>query len=192
MHVIEYSKVLEKKKRTSNSFFLFRDEMRKKVQGNIKMTELSNNASEKWKIMLDDEKAHWEKLYEINREITTDKKVPETATDQNLPASDAYHGYGYLVNEPISSEETSETSYLCGCFLGLDCFYIAVDSPAYDSSDNLNNNCSSSVLKYDCYLTESLEVNDPADTIEELGVEDVDNYYNQDHNYSNPAGEDDQ
>src|SRR3954451_9260744 len=137
MHVIQYSEVLGKKKRKSNPFLLFRDEMRKRIRGNIKMTELSNNASEKWKILSEDEKAHWKKLYEINRDIITDKKVSETATDQNLPASDVYHDYGYLTNELISNEETS---YLCGCFLGLDGFYVDVNSPACDFSNNLNNN----------------------------------------------------
>jgi hypothetical protein len=93
MHVIQYSEVLEKKKRISNPFFLFRDEMRKGIQGNIKMTELSNNASKKWKIMSEDEKAYWKKLYEINRDITANKKVPETVTAQILPASVVYHNY---------------------------------------------------------------------------------------------------
>ena len=66
-----------KKKRESNAFFLFRNEMREKAPKNIKMTELNKLASKKWKKMSEDEKTIWKRRYEINR----DRELPTNTSD---------------------------------------------------------------------------------------------------------------
>src|SRR5688572_2181568 len=61
LRVFQYSKlkILEKKKRESNPFFLFRNDMKRRAPKNIKMTELSKIASESWKKLSEQEKTEW-------------------------------------------------------------------------------------------------------------------------------------
>ncbi|RIA83550.1 hypothetical protein C1645_860760 [Glomus cerebriforme] len=173
MFVFQYSEKPEKKKKTSNPFFLFRDNMRKDEPVNIKMTELNHKASIKWKSMSDDEKAPWRKLYEINRDTTN----TETTINKDIPTSDVH----YIHLGETTYFDPRYICYLCGCLLGtnrencLDCRYTYVNCQIYDSffrnfSNNSNNYYPSFVLKDDCYLTKSLEVND---IIEEPVVEDI-------------------
>ena len=88
LRVFQYSfqsEMLEKRKRESNPFILYRNSIKKTAPKNIKMTELSKMASESWKKLSEDEKVYWKRLYEINRDLlpnTTDKKeFVETAHD---------------------------------------------------------------------------------------------------------------
>ncbi|CAB4441523.1 unnamed protein product [Rhizophagus irregularis] len=110
LRVFQYSfqsetlKVLEKRKRESNPFFLFRNDMREKAQKKLKMTELSKMASDSWKLLSEEDKAKWKRRYEINRDLQqrkedkenkeivdesdlVDKKDPveETTTDSDDP-----------------------------------------------------------------------------------------------------------
>ena len=64
LRVFQYSfqsKILEKKKRESNPFILYRNSIKKKAPKNIKMTELSKIASNSWKKLSKEEKAEWKK-----------------------------------------------------------------------------------------------------------------------------------
>ncbi|CAG8513284.1 uncharacterized protein OCT59_007912 [Rhizophagus irregularis] len=71
LRVFQYSfqsetlKVLKKRKRESNPFFLFRNDMREKAQKKLKMTELSKMASDSWKLLSEEDKAKWKRLIEI-------------------------------------------------------------------------------------------------------------------------------
>ena len=82
LRVFQYSKlkILEKKKRESNPFFLFRNDMKRRAPKNIKMTELSKIASESWKKLSEQEKIEWKRLYEINREIPNQEKRKRGST----------------------------------------------------------------------------------------------------------------
>jgi len=82
LRVFQYSfqsEILEKKKRESNPFILYRNSIKKTAPKNIKMTELSKIASESWKKLSDEEKTGWKRLYEINRDLLP---LP-TSTDKN-------------------------------------------------------------------------------------------------------------
>lgn len=82
LRVFQYSfpsetlKVLEKRKRESNPFFLFRNDMKQKASKKLKMTELSKMASDSWKLLSEEDKAAWKRRYEINRDqqSTIEKK----------------------------------------------------------------------------------------------------------------------
>src|SRR5436190_13344340 len=89
LRVFQYSfqskmKMVERKKRESNPFILYRNDLRKKTPKNIKMTKLSKIASDAWKTMPENQKVYWRRLYEINRDLpdTTDAKNLETQTDK--------------------------------------------------------------------------------------------------------------
>jgi hypothetical protein len=71
----ETLKVLEKRKRDSNPFFLFRNDLKERAPKNIKMTELSKMASDSWKNLSEEDKAMWKRRYEINRDL------PQTSTE---------------------------------------------------------------------------------------------------------------
>ncbi|CAB4395491.1 unnamed protein product [Rhizophagus irregularis] len=83
LRVFQYSfqsetlKVLEKRKRESNPFFLFRNDMREKAQKKLKMTELSKMASDSWKLLSEEDKAKWKRRYEINRDLQQRKEDKE-------------------------------------------------------------------------------------------------------------------
>ena len=53
--------------------------MREKAPKNIKMTELSKIASNRWKNLSEDEKAIWKRRYEINR----DRDLPSNTSSKN-------------------------------------------------------------------------------------------------------------
>ncbi|RIA79659.1 hypothetical protein C1645_745764 [Glomus cerebriforme] len=75
--VFQYSfqpETLEKKKRESNPFFLYRNYMKENAPKNIKMTELSKMASDSWRNLSDVDKAKWKRLYEINRDLPPNTK----------------------------------------------------------------------------------------------------------------------
>ena len=57
-------KTPEKKKRESNTFFLFCDSMKETVPKNIKMTKLSRIAFDSWKNLPEEEKTKWKRFYE--------------------------------------------------------------------------------------------------------------------------------
>ena len=61
LRVFQYSKlkVLEKKKRESNPFFLFRNDMKRKSPKNIKMTELSKITFDSWKNLPEEKKTDY-------------------------------------------------------------------------------------------------------------------------------------
>jgi hypothetical protein len=93
----ETLKILDKKKRESNAFFLFRNDMKRRVSKNIKMTDLSKKASFEWRKMSEYEKSKWKRLYEINRDlpqntpntrITTDKEDLKTTSTPKLASTD--------------------------------------------------------------------------------------------------------
>ncbi|CAB4487409.1 hypothetical protein RhiirA1_502029 [Rhizophagus irregularis] len=94
LRVFQYSfqsetlKVLEKRKRESNPFFLFRNDMREKAQKKLKMTELSKMASDSWKLLSEEDKAKWKRRYEINRDIQQqskkDKEKKEIVDESDL------------------------------------------------------------------------------------------------------------
>src|SRR3954453_8763064 len=89
LRVFQYSKskILERKKRESNPFFLFRNDMKEKAPKNIKMTELSKMASDSWKLLPEEDKAIWKRRYEINRDLqqsTIEKKDLINEEDETL------------------------------------------------------------------------------------------------------------
>jgi hypothetical protein len=83
----ETLKVLEKRKRESNPFFLFRNDLKERAPKNIKMTELSKMASDSWKNLSEEDKAMWKRRYEINRDLpqtsTEMKNQDEKTVDEN-------------------------------------------------------------------------------------------------------------
>ncbi|PKK63181.1 hypothetical protein RhiirC2_855184 [Rhizophagus irregularis] len=129
LRVFQYSfqsetlKVLEKRKRESNPFFLFRNDMREKAQKKLKMTELSKMASDSWKLLSEEDKAKWKRRYEINRDLQqrkedkenkeivdesdlVDKKDPveETTTDSDDPVVLITEGYSILNDQELATK----------------------------------------------------------------------------------------
>ncbi|CAG8536694.1 687_t:CDS:1 [Funneliformis mosseae] len=101
LRVIQWSSQPKVKKRTSNPFLLFRNELKKylSVIRNMQMTEVSKIASERWESLSEDDKAYWQRKYEINRDATDEVELVEMlGNDCNPPL-------------PANIHQTNDLSY---------------------------------------------------------------------------------
>jgi hypothetical protein len=113
LRVLQYSfqsEILEKKKRESNPFILYRNSMKKTAPKNIKMSELSKMASESWKKLSDEEKTEWKRLYEVNRDL-----LPNNITDKKdfVEASETIVDHDKVeINSPIVQDSGYSAQYV--------------------------------------------------------------------------------